>query len=35
LRIAATRDGVAISDDAKYTYEVNHADLRLPRREDG
>jgi hypothetical protein len=35
LRIAATLDGVQITDDAKYTDEVNHADLRLPRREGG
>jgi hypothetical protein len=35
LRIAATLDGVEITDDAKYTYEVNHAGLSLPRREDG
>ena len=28
-RIAATLDGVQITDDAKYTYEVNHADLTL------
>ncbi|MGO9324545.1 MAG: glycoside hydrolase family 28 protein [Terracidiphilus sp.] len=28
-RIAATLDGVQITDDAKYTYEVNHADLIL------
>ena len=28
-RIAATLDGVQLTDDAKYTYEVNHADLTL------
>ena len=28
-RIAATLDGVQIVDQAAYTYEVNHADLRL------
>jgi polygalacturonase len=28
-RIAATLNGVQITDDAKYTYEVNHADLTL------
>ena len=28
-RIAATLDGVQITDEAKYTYEVNHADLTL------
>jgi polygalacturonase len=28
-RIAATLDGVQIVDDAKYTYELNHADLTL------
>jgi polygalacturonase len=28
-RIAATLDGVQITDDAKYTYEVKHADLTL------
>ena len=28
-RIAATLDGVQITDDAKYTYEVNYADLTL------
>ncbi len=28
-RIAARLDGVQITDDAKYTYEVNHADLTL------
>jgi polygalacturonase len=28
-RIAATLDGAQITDDAKYTYEVNHADLTL------
>ena len=28
-RIGATLNGVQITDDAKYTYEVNHADLTL------
>ncbi len=28
-RIAAALNGVQITDDAKYTYEVNHADLTL------
>jgi polygalacturonase len=28
-RIAATLDGVQIADEAKYTYELNHADLTL------
>ncbi len=28
-RIAATLNGVQITDEAKYTYEVNHADLTL------
>jgi len=28
-RIAATLNGVQVTDDAKYTYEVNHADLTL------
>ncbi len=28
-RIAARLDGVQITDDAKYTYKVNHADLTL------
>ena len=28
-RIAATLDGVQITDDAQYTYELNHADLIL------
>jgi polygalacturonase len=28
-RIAATLDGVQITDDAKYTYDLHHADLTL------
>ncbi|HZP03901.1 MAG TPA: glycosyl hydrolase family 28 protein [Terracidiphilus sp.] len=28
-RIAATLDGVQITDDGKYTYELNHADVTL------
>jgi polygalacturonase len=28
-RIAVTLDGVQITDDAKYTYELRHADIRL------